>query len=61
MIDLVLEEDETIIGVDYKLMTEPAALPAEYQQQQRIYTETLARLFPDRNVRFEFWWLDGST
>ncbi len=61
VIDLVLEEDETIIGVDYKLMTEPAALPAEYQQQQRIYTETLARLFPDRNVRFEFWWLDGST
>ena len=57
VIDLVLEEPGIIIGVDYKVMEEPSALIPEYQQQQRIYTEALHRLFPNRRVVFEFWWL----
>ena len=57
LIDLVLEEGGTVIAVDYKLMVRPDPLPATYLQQQRIYTEALQRLFPRREVRFEFWWL----
>lgn len=57
VIDLAIEENGTIIGVDYKVMEKPSVLPPEYEQQQRIYTEALRRLFPDRSVTFEFWWL----
>ncbi len=60
VIDLVIEEQETVVGVDYKLMTPPAELPPGYHQQQRIYTAALTRLFPDRPVTFEFWWLTGA-
>ena len=57
VIDLVFEEDDSVIGVDYKLMKKPSTLTLEYQQQQRVYTEALRRLFPERKVTFEFWWL----
>ena len=57
MIDLAIEEGGGIIGVDYKVMEKPSVLIPEYEQQQQIYTEALHRLFPGRNVFFEFWWL----
>ena len=60
VIDLVLSENSTVKGVDYKVMKRPKRLPAEYEQQQRVYTEALQRVFPEREVSFEFWWLTGA-
>jgi len=61
VIDLVLSEGETVCGVDYKVMVRPKQLPAEYEQQKRVYTIALQRIFPDRKVSFEFWWLIDAT
>jgi ATP-dependent exoDNAse (exonuclease V) beta subunit len=60
VMDLVLSESGTVQGVDYKVMQKPKQLPAEYEQQQRVYTEALRRIFPGRKVGFEFWWLAGA-
>jgi len=57
VIDLVLEEDGQICGVDYKTSAEKEQLPESYAQQAAVYTEVLRRLFPDKRVKFEFWWL----
>jgi ATP-dependent exoDNAse (exonuclease V) beta subunit len=57
VIDLVLEENGEIVGVDYKTAIEKEQLPESYAQQATIYTEALRQLFPGRTVRFEFWWL----
>ena len=57
VIDLVLEEDEQIVGVDYKTSAEKDQLPDSYSQQAAVYTEALRRLYPAKPVRFEFWWL----
>jgi ATP-dependent exoDNAse (exonuclease V) beta subunit len=57
VIDLVIEENGAIIGVDYKVMEKPPVLSVEHEQQQRIYSEALVRPFPGRTVHFEFWWL----
>jgi len=57
VIDLVLEEDGEIIGVDYKTAVEKEQLPESYSQQEAVYTEALRQLFPGKTVRFEFWWL----
>ena len=57
VIDLVLEEDGDIIGIDYKFMAQPNVLPDGYARQETLYATALQRLFPDRTVRFEFWWL----
>ena len=59
VIDLVLDTGDGILGVDYKISREKKPLPPEYDQQQRVYTEALRRLFPTRPVRFEFWWLEN--
>jgi ATP-dependent exoDNAse (exonuclease V) beta subunit len=59
VIDLILEENRTIIGVDYKTSPEKDELSASYRQQATIYTEALRQIFPDRTVAFEFWWLDA--
>ena len=61
VIDLVLSEGETVCGVDYKVMVRPKQLPAEYEQQRRVYLEALQRAFPGRKVSFEFWWLNPAT
>jgi len=58
VVDLVIEEDNSIVGVDYKTTSEKADLPESYEQQRRIYTEALRRIFPGRKVGFEFWWLE---
>lgn len=59
VLDLVLEEKGgAVVGVDYKTMARPAPLPDEYARQQRIYTEALRRVMPDRQISFEFWWLE---
>jgi len=60
VIDLVLREGDAVIGVDYKVMKMPKQLPAEYEQQRRVYQEVLRRLFPGQPVSFEFWWLINS-
>jgi ATP-dependent exoDNAse (exonuclease V) beta subunit len=60
VIDLVLEEGGVVKAVDYKTTTVKAILPASYEQQRRIYSEALRRLFPGRQVEFEFWWLNGG-
>ena len=57
VIDLVLSENGIVLGVDYKIMKKPKQLPAEYEQQQQVYTEALQRIFPGRKISFEFWWL----
>ncbi len=57
VIDLVIEEDETVVGIDYKTTSEKPDLPESYEQQRRIYTEALRRLFVGRKVTFEFWWM----
>jgi ATP-dependent helicase/nuclease subunit A len=57
IIDLVLEEEETIRAIDYKTTAQQDPLPETYLRQERIYSEALRRLFPDQDVSFEFWWL----
>jgi ATP-dependent exoDNAse (exonuclease V) beta subunit len=57
VIDLVMEEDDQIVGVDYKTAIEKEQLPESYAQQAAIYSEALQQLFPGKTVRFEFWWL----
>jgi ATP-dependent exoDNAse (exonuclease V) beta subunit len=57
VIDLIIEENGAITAVDHKVMEKPSVLMPEYEQQQEIYTEALHRLFPGRNISFEFWWL----
>ncbi|MFB3904798.1 MAG: UvrD-helicase domain-containing protein [Acidobacteriota bacterium] len=57
VIDLVLEENGEILGVDYKTAIEKEQLPESYAQQAAVYTEALQQLFPGKPVRFEFWWL----
>ena len=60
VIDLVLIEGGTVIGVDYKITKRPRQLPSEYERQQSVYTEALRRVFPQRQVSFEFWWLSET-
>ena len=57
VMDLVLEENGEILGVDYKTAIEKEQLPESYEQQAAIYTEALRQLYPGKTVRFEFWWL----
>ncbi|HRR25592.1 MAG TPA: UvrD-helicase domain-containing protein [Acidobacteriota bacterium] len=60
VIDLVLEEATQIVGVDFKTSTPVAPLPSAYLHQREIYLEALRRLFPERPVCFEFWWLTSA-
>ena len=58
-IDLILEEGETTLVVDYKTGT-PADDPSmeqRFDKQREIYTEAVQRLFKDRTVDFEIFWL----
>jgi ATP-dependent exoDNAse (exonuclease V) beta subunit len=57
VIDLVLEEDGVIRGIDYKISSEVSPLPETYARQKRVYFEAVRRLFPGNKVDFEFWWL----
>lgn len=60
IIDLLLEEEDAVRGIDYKTgHRHTADLPAGYQRQRSVYSEALARLFPNRETAFEFWWLGG--
>ncbi len=60
VIDLVLESEEGILGVDYKSTSLRRPLPAPYARQRQIYRRALRRLYPDRKVSFEFWWLGAK-
>jgi ATP-dependent helicase/nuclease subunit A len=57
VIDLVLEEAGTVRGVDFKTGHRADPLPETYRRQSAVYRHALSRLFPDRPVDFEFWWL----
>ncbi len=57
VVDLVLEDAGGITGVDFKTGHRETPLPEVYQRQSFVYGEALRRLFPDRTVSFEFWWL----
>ncbi len=57
VIDLVLEENGGLVGVDYKTGRPADSLPESYLQQRRIYSAALERLAGGRPVAFEFWWL----
>ncbi|RPI25377.1 MAG: hypothetical protein EHM61_14565 [Acidobacteria bacterium] len=61
VIDLVIEENGEIVGVDYKTSAEKEQLPESYEQQEAVYSEALKRLFPGKTVKFEFWWVCDST
>jgi ATP-dependent helicase/nuclease subunit A len=60
VMDAVLEEGGKVVGVDYKITKDGSGLSLKetYRQQERVYSEVLRRLFPGREVGFEFWWLD---
>ena len=58
-VDLVLDEGSRVLAVDYKTTRPISPLPRTYQLQRTVYLEGLARVFPDRPVEFEFWWLYG--
>lgn len=59
IIDLVVEEGRRIGAIDYKSGVRPDVLPSSYAVQENVYLEALCRLFPNREIRFEFWWLGG--
>ncbi len=60
VIDLILEEEEKIYAIDFKTGSFSSPLPEVYQQQEMVYGEASHRLFPNREVHFEFWWLGAS-
>jgi ATP-dependent exoDNAse (exonuclease V) beta subunit len=57
VIDLIIEEEDSLSAIDFKTgpLTDP--LPETYLQQERVYGEAVRRLCPDRETHFEFWWL----
>jgi ATP-dependent helicase/nuclease subunit A len=57
IIDLILEEEDGLVGVDYKTGRPADPLPESYLRQQEIYRAALERIAPGRPVAFEFWWL----
>jgi ATP-dependent helicase/nuclease subunit A len=60
VIDLILQEDVTIYAIDFKTGIAVHQLQDTYAQQKRVYSEAVRRLFPSHEVKFEFWWLNGS-
>jgi len=58
VIDLVLDEGQWICAIDYKTGARPQPLPPSYAAQETVYVSALRQLFPDRDIRFEFWWLE---
>lgn len=60
IVDLILGDREQIVAVDYKTGKRPSPLPTHYRKQQEIYQDAVRRLFPESEVRFEFWWLSGG-
>ena len=56
VLDLVLEWNDTILGIDYKTGA-AAEDEALFTLQSEIYRTALQRVFPERDCRFEFWWL----
>ncbi len=58
VIDLVLDEGSRICAVDYKTGAQPQQLPSSYKTQELVYVSALCRLFPNREIKFEFWWLE---
>jgi ATP-dependent exoDNAse (exonuclease V) beta subunit len=59
VIDLVLDEGAQICAVDYKTGPKPQPLPSSYQTQEVVYVSALKQLFPNREIGFEFWWLES--
>jgi ATP-dependent exoDNAse (exonuclease V) beta subunit len=59
VIDLILDEGSRICAVDYKTGSKPQPLPSSYETQELVYVSALQQLFPDREIRFEFWWLES--
>jgi ATP-dependent helicase/nuclease subunit A len=57
IIDLIIEENGVIRGIDYKMSSRKEPLPEAYLRQKRVYSEAIRRLFAERTVDFEFWWL----
>lgn len=58
ILDLILQEHGSVVGIDYKTRRAVSPLPPSYHRQERVYSEALRRLFPAAVVRFEFWWLE---
>jgi ATP-dependent exoDNAse (exonuclease V) beta subunit len=56
VMDLVIEEGDRIVSVDYKA-TPRREVKQSYHTQRELYTEALQRLFPDKEIGFEFFWL----
>lgn len=56
VMDLVIEQEGRIISVDYKA-TPRREIKKSYHTQRELYTEALGRVFPDREIGFEFFWL----
>ncbi len=58
VIDLILDEGSQICAIDYKTGKKPQQLPSSYETQESVYVSALCRLFPNREIKFEFWWLE---
>ena len=57
VIDLIMAQEEAVCAIDFKTGTRREPLPETYLLQQRVYSVAASRLFPDRQVTFEFWWM----
>lgn len=60
IIDLILLEEDTILGIDFKTGSPLDPLPESYQRQRRIYSRALQQACPEQRVQFEFWWLGSG-
>lgn len=58
VMDLLLEEGNQLIIVDFKLSPPQQPLPEDYQRQRLIYEAAVRAQFPTRQVTMEFWWLE---
>jgi ATP-dependent exoDNAse (exonuclease V) beta subunit len=58
VIDLILDDGSSVCAVDYKTGNRPDLLPSAYQTQQTVYVSALRQLFPGREIKFEFWWIE---
>ena len=57
VIDLIIEEADSLSAIDFKTGSFTGPLPETYLQQELVYGEALRRLYPARETHFEFWWL----
>jgi len=61
ILDLVIEENGIVTGIDFKTGSPGKQPNAAYETQLKVYLEALRRIQPDRECRYELWWLGNGT